>query len=401
MLFTFVGGRGHLDPLVPLATAARADGHAVLVSGQEGMLGAVRSLGFDAVASGTGTLFAERRPMLVPDREREQRVIRTSFASRVARERAADLVAIVETWRPDVVVCDEVDFGAMVAAERAGIPHVSVVVIAAGAFIDPEQVAEPLQLLRTEHGLPPDPTMAMLTRHLVLAPVPPSFRDPGHPLPATARSFRPAVLDETGPVKERSLGRPVVYVTLGTIFNLESDDLLQRVVEAIRDLPIDVIATVGPHLDPAELGPQPSNVTVHSFVAQDEVLRRSAAVVCHGGSGTVVGALAMGLPVVVLPLGADQLDNARRCVDLGVGIALDAMNLPAEDVRRAVRAALEDGGLRARAEAIAAEARALPPAADVFDSVVTMVRNGKSPADGPGSSLRVGVHGLEPWTPSV
>ena len=375
VLFTFVGGRGHLDPLVPLANAARAAGHEVLVSGQAGMLGPVRSLGFDAVASGGSTLFVERRPMLTPDRAREQRVIRTSFAGPIARERAGDLVSIIDAWRPDVVVCDEVDFGAMVAAERAGLAHASVVVIAAGAFIDPEQLAEPLHRLRCEHGLPADPTMGMLTRNLVLSPIPPSFRDPGHPLPATARSFRPAVLESTeaGPPRGLQPDPPLVYVTLGTIFNLESDDLLRRVVEAIRDLPIEVIATVGPHLDPDELGPQPPNVTVHAFVAQHEVLRRSAAVICHGGSGTVVGALALGIPVVVVPLGADQLDNAARCVDLGVGVALDATSLLAAAVRSAVSEVLHDHGIRGRAAAIAAEARALPGVDVAIDAIAALV----------------------------
>ena len=110
---------------------------------------------------------------------------------------------------------------------------------------------------------------------------------------------------------------PTVYFTLGTVYNMESGDLFQRVMAGLRDLAADVIVTVGRDLDPDELGPQPPNVHIERFVPQAELLPHCDLVVSHAGSGSVLGALAHGLPMVLIPIGADQPLNAARCRDAG------------------------------------------------------------------------------------
>src|SRR4029453_1930988 len=89
-----------------------------------------------------------------------------------------------------IVVCDEVDFGVVVAAERLGLPYASVQSTASGSVVPTGVVAEQANQLRVEHGLPPDPGLEMLRRYLVLVPFPPSLRDPGCPLPPTAHELR-------------------------------------------------------------------------------------------------------------------------------------------------------------------------------------------------------------------
>jgi MGT family glycosyltransferase len=126
------------------------------------------------------------------------------------------------------------------------------------------------------------------------------------------------------------------------------------------DLPIDLIVTVGRHIDPVELGPQPANVHIERFVPQSSVLPRCSAVVSHGGSGSVIGALAHGVPAVLLPMGADQPLNAARCVALGVAQVLDAVTATPEDVREAVATVLADAAYRRAAERIRKEIAALP-----------------------------------------
>lgn len=251
-------------------------------------------------------------------------MLRDVFAGDLARDRAAGVIDVAGPWRPDLILCDEVDFGAMVAAEALGVPHVVVLVIAAGGFIRPEVVAEPIDVLRAQHGLPPDPDLAEHGRHLVLSSFPPSFRTPDFPLPATTRLMRPVSLppgpDDLAPDWLGELGgRPVVYFTLGTIFPLESGDLFARVLAGLRTLPVDVVVTVGRETDPSWLGPQPSHVHVERYVAQSLVLPRCSVVLSHGGSGSVIGALAHAVPVVVAPMGADQPLNASRCEALGRG----------------------------------------------------------------------------------
>ena len=283
------------------------------------------------------------------DPEREQREFRAGFAGRLARERADDVRALCDEWGPDVVVCDETDFGAMLVAERLGLRYASVCTTAPG-FIRRELLAEPLAALRVDRGLPPDPELTMLDRYLVLSPFPPSFRDPG-----PAQCFR-----NIARAVRRGGGPPTVYFTLGTVFNLESDDLFARVLAGLGALDVDVVATVGRQIDPAELGPQPERIRVERYLPHSDVLPRCDAVVSHGGSGTVLGALAHGLPSVLLPLGADQPLNAARCEELGAALVLDALRATPEDVREAVSSVLEDPAYRAAAERVRDEIRRLP-----------------------------------------
>lgn len=355
ILFTFAGGRGHVEPLVPIARVAEAPGHTVAFAGRPSILPAVEALGFNVFPTERARdAPAERIPLRALDARREEREFRDGFADRIARDRATRILALCADWRPDLLVCDETDFGSMIAAERLGLPHASVLVTAPG-FVRPDLIAEPLSALRAEHGLPPDPELAMLSRYLVLSPFPPSFRDPAFPLPATAHAIRLSAV-EPAP----SDGVPTVYFTLGTVFNLESGDLFERVLAGLRELPIEVVATVGSQIDPVEFGPLPDNVRVERYVDQSAVLPRCTAVVSHGGSGTVTAALTHGLPQLVLPMGADQPLNAARCEKLGVGVVLDAVTATPEAVGEAVSLVLSDPAYRSAAERVRDEIAGLP-----------------------------------------
>jgi len=373
-LCTFAGGTGHLEPTLPVARALRARGHEVAYACQADLLPSVRRAGFPAHDTGGATVLpaSGRRPLVPLDRAAEQDVVRRVYAGTVARERAARLRELAAAWSPDVVVRDELDFGAAVAAEALGLPHAAVVVIAAGGFVRPDVVGQAVDELRAEHGLPPD--AGMLHRSLTVVPVPPSYRDPRDPVPGAAVHVRPA-----GWTQERRR-EPLVLVTLGTVFPQESGDLFPRLLAGVRDLPVEVLVTVGPALDPAELGPQPAHVRVERFVPVADVLPRCAAVVSHGGSGTVVAALAAGVPSVLLPMGADQPWNADRCVALGVGRALDAVTATPAEIREALVAVLHDPAPRAAAEALRAEVAGLPGperAAELLEELGAAARSGR------------------------
>ncbi|MGZ4759773.1 MAG: glycosyltransferase [Acidimicrobiales bacterium] len=367
ILFTFVGGSGHYQPLVPIARAAVAAGHTVTFACRPSMAGLVLGDGFAACGSGPDVdELTAIAPLMAPDLEHEERVLRDGFARRTALERARAVFDLAIEMRPDAVVCDEVDFGAMIAAEQLGVPHATVSVLAAGSFARAEMLAEPLNDVRDQVGLGPDPDLEMLSRYLVLVPCPPSFRDPAFPLPATARAIRPGVLERPnrsgGPPAwlDRLDGRPVVYATLGTTFNMESGDLFPRVLAGLADHPVDVVATVGRQLDPAWLGAIPANVHVERFIPQDLVLPRADLVVSHAGSGIVIGALSFGLPSVLLPMGADQTHNADRCGQLGVAVVLDPVAAAPSTIGDVVESVLADPAYRRRAARFAHEAAQLP-----------------------------------------
>lgn len=367
ILFTFAGGNGHFQPLVPIAQAAAAAGHTVAFAGQLAMQSAIEAAGFTAFATGGTTLgtITERQPLLKLDCSREEQDLSEGFAKRFACERATALLTLCTTWQPDLLVCDEIDFGAMIAAEKLGLPYASVLVIAAGSFVRREVVGAALTVARAAFGLPPDPDLTMLSRYLVLAPFPPSYRDPAFPLPATAHAIRPLTLAASAapstPAWPRHLpDAPLVYFTLGTVFNVESGDLFERVLAGLCELPINVIATVGREIDPAIFGPQPPQLQLAHYIPQAELLPHCAAVIAHGGSGSVMGALAHGLPMVLIPMGADQPLNTDRCVALGVAIALDAVEATPQDIGTALTTVLADPTYRHQAERLQAEIAALP-----------------------------------------
>ena len=276
-----------------------------------------------------------------------------NFAGKGARRHVPAVSEHIRAWRPDVVVREETDYGSAMAAELEGVPCATLVILAAGTLARPQLVSPVLQSVRAEHGLAPDPTLASFSRDLVLSPFPPAFRDPASPLPSGAYSFRPQ------PVASQAHGR-LVYVTLGTVFNTGSGDLFERLLAGLAGVPAEVLVTVGRDIEPGELGPQPAHIRVEQYVDQADVLPQCALVLSHGGSGSVMGALAHGVPSVLTPLGADQPHNARRAAELGVAAVLDAASVTPEEVERAVTAMLADAGARERALALKAEIDALP-----------------------------------------
>jgi MGT family glycosyltransferase len=229
--------------------------------------------------------------------------------------------------------------------------------------MEPE-IAEPLNHLRAAAGLPPDPRQAMLYRYLLLSPFPRSFEHADLPLPPTAHSLRVEPFDRSGsetlpPWLEALPPRPIVYVTLGTS-PLRRTDVFRTLVVGLYDEPLHVVATVGRTRDPAALGPQPPHIHVERYIPQSLLLTRCALVVCHGGSGTVLGALSLGLPLVVVPQGADQPENAAQVAALGAGRVIEPADLTPAAVRAAVRAVLGDPSYRRSAAAVQEEIASLP-----------------------------------------
>lgn len=377
ILFTFIGGRGHLQPLVPVARAAQKMGHPVAFGCGHALAAVVQAEGFPVFPLGTRNGSAPKRLPLRPlDAAREALEFRDGFARRGAQNRAPLAYALCVDWQPDVLVCDETDFGSMAAAERFGIPYVTVNVIAVGSFVRPEQIADALHDLREQSGLPPDPGLKMLGRYLVLSPVPPSFRDPAFPLPATAFSYRPFEPGDAHFELPRLLrfpnSAPLIYFTLGTVFNVESGDLFVRVLAGLRDLPVNVVVTVGTEIDPAEFGEMPDTIRIVRFIPQEQIVSHCALVISHGGSGSVLGALAHGVPMVLLPMGADQPLNAARCAELGVGEWLDPLAAAPESVSDAVTRVLNHASYRTRAARMRDEYLALPAAASAVEALTAL-----------------------------
>lgn len=372
VLFSFSGGNGHFQPLAPIIEAAHNAGHTILVACTHDMYETVHKAGFPSYVFASATQQAqivEKTPLQPVDRRREEIDLRELFARQGARKRTPKIIQLCEEWKPDLIVCDEVDFGSMIAAEFLGIPHASVVVIASGSFIRPDVVAEPLDEIRAEYGLEPDPKLKMLSRHLLIVPVPARFRDPAYPLPTTAHVIQPFALKTPRffkPFDGYDKTRPTLYFTLGTVFNTESGDLFVRVLRALQRVQANVIVTVGKHINPLEFGEQADHIYITQYIPQLDVLPHCDLVISHAGSGTVIGCLAHGVPMVLVPMGADQLNNAERCEALGIAQVLDVIDATSDMIYQAITTTLTNPQFREATQRFKAEIQALPEPASVI-----------------------------------
>ena len=372
---------GHIQPLLPLATALQRRGHELVWASGPDACPRIERLGITTAPAGlteadftAARAEGQRRTAHLPPDERPNWLGPWLFGAARAGPMLRDLTPVVEAWQPDLVVHDQAEYASAIVASAADIIHVT---HGFGEVLPKQRVTrtgDDVAGLWREAGLTPRPYGGSYD-HLYLDLYPPSLavtpRDhirvlqrirPVSPLPPT-----PTLLPDD---LRHLAGRPLVYATFGTVFN--EARLLGMVVDAISSLPVSVVATVGPNNDPAMLGDQPTNVHVAQFVPQDDLLSHCAAVVSHGGSGTFLASLARGLPQLLLPQGADQFLNADAGESAGVALVLRPPEQEPRRVREALAAVLEDRSLRDRAGALAAEIAEMPSADEVVDRLADL-----------------------------
>ena len=320
MLFTTRPLAGHFEPLVPLAVEARRAGHSVAFATGEPYTSRARHAGFDAFHAGPDEGFrAEWAPQfpgfdqLVGDAQRRF-FLTEIFANLELVPRAEDLEAIVDTWRPQIIVHEVAEFAAPLVGTAHGIPYADVSygsLIGSSLLRATGEAAAPHWRAR---GLEPHP-VAGLFRHLYVDTCPPALQSPeiasidrraadcDQPPPSVPSVAPPEWLD-------RLDSAAIVYLTMGTVWN-RNLDIFRLVIEAVRDEDIALVVTVGRQNDPASLGPQPDNVVVHRYIPQGELLPRCHAVITHGGAGTTLGALAFGLPAAGPSAGSRPVRQRR------------------------------------------------------------------------------------------
>jgi UDP:flavonoid glycosyltransferase YjiC (YdhE family) len=237
-----------------------------------------------------------------------------------------------DEFRPDLILREPCEYASAIAAEARGIVHLTVAISAAEAEWSCIALVE---------GVLDDAVVDALRTAPYLTRFPASL-DPS-PFPDTRRYAEPAPPERTG---------ELVYATFGTVAAQLGYDPYRALLDAVDGLDVPVLLTTG---GASDLGPTPPNVTVERWVPQIEALARARLVVCHGGSGTVLGALAAGVPLVIMPLFVDQLTNAERLAAAGAARAVTPERL---------RDAILDPPPPPLA--IAAEMRAAPPPLDAL-----------------------------------
>jgi UDP:flavonoid glycosyltransferase YjiC (YdhE family) len=369
VLLTTKRGAGHFGPLIPFARAFRSAGDAVLVAAPASARPMIRAEGFparffdDAPDEERDAIFASAIATQAP----ASYVFAEAFARVDARIALPGMLDICHSWKPDLVISEITEFAGPIAAAMLGVPAISVGISQQGRSEAVAAAAELLPVLDelgAQIGLPPDPDGRRLLSLPYFTLMPEALEEPSMRSARAAWRFRDRDEQADGPASDRwaSDGRPLVYVTFGSV--APTMDLFPAVyrgaIDAFSALPARVLVTIGRDRDPAELGPVPENVEVEGWVPQRDVMPHAAAMVCHGGSGTLTMGLAAGVPMAVVPLFADQSWNAERVEAIGAGIVLEGGADAVAGLGDAVSKLLVDPAYRANAERVAEQMSVLP-----------------------------------------
>lgn len=442
-LLTCHPGMGHLQPMVPLGRALMDAGHDVAVATASSFREPVEREGFEHIRAGL-EWDESRLEQTVPDIRHVSRIAQPSwildniFLDRSPRLMVPDLIAAAETWRPDLLLVNHYELGGVLAAERLGLPYVTCnISFRWSRSLIKRACGRALRTLRRDLGFPPDPDCSAYGRYLDVCLMPESWTfgrgmtDPFWGPVIAARSgaqmgtalkarvvrraialeerranasddkalyVRPGGTPSNGPppaVLDGLPDQPTVYVSLGTVFNMHYPQVFDVILEGLRDQALNVVMTLGTDGDPARFGPQPDNVRIERFVRQADLLPHVDLCVNHGGNGSVMEPLALGIPQVILPLSADQPIIAMLGLAHGVAavppantfdLAIGAVPLPILDPDRITSAMIRDlvldtfadDGRRTAVNQMKATMAALPGPDDVVEPLVSLARRALS-----------------------
>jgi UDP:flavonoid glycosyltransferase YjiC (YdhE family) len=372
ILFTACPFYGHVNTLLPLAKASAEAGHDVVLATGADLGANVRGHGLTAWA--VGPTVAETGMPMSPD-----------YFVETAMPRTNDLVEQVANWRPDLIVSEETELAGAVVAASTGAAHVvhGLGILAASSL---PGFAVGLEGLGRRWGI------ADLPRRVLRAPYvsvcPPSLQLAADPAERETSLLRPTSGEpEPGrrlPAELATLPHEqTVHLTLGTVFHRRHPGVLESALDAISALPVNVVVTVGPDVDPASFGTRPRHVLIERYLPHAALLPLCDVVVSQGGAGILLGALAHGLPQLVLPQGADQFVNADAAVRAGAALTLDREDATGPAIAEAVTRLLEERQFRDAAAKVRDEIAAMP----VADSIIaTLVRRVGLPEHHAGSA---------------
>ncbi len=290
VLFATTANAGHFRPLVPFAEACLAAGHDVLVAGQAGAAPAARRAGlsFRPIAEPNDEALARFRAGQagLSATQAMGRALTDLYIGLYAGAALEDMLAVVEEWRPDVVVRESAEFSALIAAQRLGVPHARVG-IGLSTQLETKMLAlagPALDELAATVGVSPG-LAGHAARSLCLTVAPASLDGTAAPDTEQVRRFRPTSAGPAGspPKGWGDPAAPLVYLSFGTEVPSPERDYFPGVyraaVDALQGTGARVLVTVGDQRDPADLGPLPAAVRVERWVSQAELMPHTAVMV--------------------------------------------------------------------------------------------------------------------------
>jgi MGT family glycosyltransferase len=403
-LFTSWEGGGHVQPLLLVARDVAARGHAVLVLSDpcNAPDAAALDVPFRAWTTAPFQTGKTRDDDRLKDHEADnplaviQRLLDRVMAG-PALAYANDTLAAIDTFTPDVVVSQELLLGPMAAAEARGLP---LALLAANVWSLPTMAGAPpfgagmlpaandeeramhamvgqmsrtffqaglpdLNAARGALGLPPldDLFAQMDAAKAILLATSRAFDFAPDPLPAPFAHVGPYLADPAWvePFAPPPGDAPLVVVSFSSLYQAQ-EPAVRAVIAALGALPARGVVTTGPTIDPAQFD-APANVAIVRSAPHGELLKDAALFVTHAGHGSALRPLMAGVPLLCLPMGRDQNDNAARVAHRGAGLTLPA-DATADTIAAAVRRLLEEPAFKAAAEALGAAIRADEAARD-------------------------------------
>lgn len=302
---------GHLYPTVPLGLALEEAGaEVVFATGTQfasrlpgrTVAGAEDSWSFSDATSELGRRMASGELASV------EGLGQVLFVELCAPHVVDVMTTVLRRERPDLVVFEQTDVGAAMAAHTLGIRGYCLAIVGWG-----RQWSDIYETVGAMVGA----TSGALARGLI-DPHPPFLADGEAEPPFPTISMRPTPWSPDGPVPPWLLEprrAPRTYVTLGTVFG--NAELLRSAALEVASTGSEVLVATGPGVEPSALGDLPASIHVEQEVPQAHLLPHIDLVVHHGGTGTVIGSIQNGLPQIVMPQGADQFWNADHLVAEG------------------------------------------------------------------------------------
>jgi UDP:flavonoid glycosyltransferase YjiC (YdhE family) len=371
MLLTAPPGVGHMLPLVPMAQAALAAGHEVLFATTGPNLGLLSCHGVPTVDAASHADVAARFHQLNQDTNRPgmpaEEVVSVAIAAwaEIGDLMLDGLLRTIRRWRADVVVHEPYHVAGLAAAQLAGVPavlHGTGLPMRTFRRALEKMVRPPERYGAGEPSTTPDAVVNVCPSSMTSPD-----REHGWPMRYVPADVGAAASDweYTRP------SVPRICVSFGSVLPGMGKHMIRVTAEALRELDAEVlVSTGGAALD--GWGPLPANVRLARWLPMSAVLPGCVTVIHHGGSGTVFGALAAGVPQVLLPQGSDQPKNAEAVVRRGVGIALDTTTDGAETLGKAVRQVLADPSYSRAAQEVARENSARPAPSAVVAQIARL-----------------------------
>ncbi len=176
------------------------------------------------------------------------------------------------------------------------------------------------------------------------------------------------------PKMDSARQKPLIYISFGSIYT-DRPEFYQKCMEAFGDSDVDVIMSVGKHMDINVLGKIPSNIKVFNFVDQIKILEEATIFISHAGYNSVCESLVFGVPMILFPQGADQFAIASRLEELEAGVYIRDMELSIEQLREVTLDAMHDEHMKQRAETLRQSFMDRTGIKDGIDALLAYVEN--------------------------